>query len=226
MRQPLASKRTTLTAQLERLGGTLGYGPRVSQEQRQVFLSLVSGMRTDATVRARTMDRLLDAKRVDAETMALRRFMLEEIPAELLDITHAHDVIRMRLQPTMPEEAAQLAASIREVDRASAHVEAALDSLAAVADRDVLEAEGAIGRRVTAWTPEERAAYAEKFGLDALAAAVSREIVFGAPVRAGHPDTLSAPEARGATNADLSDFFKTFVDPAEAAADAALRPAA
>lgn len=227
MRRPLAEKRAGLIARLERLGASIGHAPRATEAQRQLFLTLVNEMRRDPEVRARMLDRLTAANKVDPETQAMRRFFLEELPPELLDLRHAHDLMRLRLQPSLPEEAAQLTDAIREVDRELSHVEAALDSIATHADRDVLQAEGAVGRRVSEWTPEERASYAARFGLDALARAVAREVMTGAPVRTGHPDhTAPSDDYHRTANADMSDFFKTFVDPAEAAADAALKPAA
>ena len=227
MRTPLMERRARALGKLEALGGTLGRAPRATESQRQLWLTVVSEMRRDPEVRARTLDRLLDAKRVDADTQAMRRFFLEDVPTELIDLTHAHGLMRLRLLPTMPEEAEAITAAVREIDRELDHVEASLDAIAASTDRDVLQEVGVIGRRVMEWTPEERATFAQQFGMDALSAAVARETVFGMTQRHGHPDSIAPTDAHlFEATADMSDFLKNFVDPAEAAADAALNNAA
>src|SRR5690606_18541799 len=84
MRKPLAERRARLVEKFTALGGSTGRASRASESQRQMWLTIVNEMRRDAEVRARTLDRLLDAKRVDADTQTMRRFFLEEVPTELI----------------------------------------------------------------------------------------------------------------------------------------------
>lgn len=220
LQRPLREKRQRLLATLDALDVNARAGRRPTQEQSQAWLTLVTEARRDPAVRARLFERLVDDQRLDGETQALRRFVLD-LPDELVDFAHARALIELRLSPAIPGEARGIAAAIDAVDRELSHLQTALDSIAAAADRDVLEAEGAVGPRIVEWTVEERAAFAAEHGMAALAEAVAREtLATHAPVRTAQAE--DDPERSRAAVADLAVFFGTAVLPAEAAADAAL----
>ena len=214
----LAAKLATLSAKLDALGASPLAGAKPSPDQRQMFLHWLSSDRDSLFAR-------VTSNRVDAETQMLRRLSLE-YPSEVTKMGHAHDLITLRLKPSLPAEAHELAVAANAITKEMGHLEEALDSIAAAADRDVLEAEGAVGKRITQWSPEERAAYLTKYGTDALARAVAREALLNSPIRDGNPFApVPDGEATEQASKDMSDFLASFVDPAEAAADAALKPA-
>lgn len=220
-RPVLAAKRRELEQKLDRIGALALQGTEASPEERQVFLSLVGAARVEPGMRQKLFDRLTDEADRSVETAKLRRFVLS-LPDELTNIAHARELIEIRLRPSLPAEAAQLAHAAAAVEREERNLEQALDAVTAAADRDVLEAEGAVGPRISTWTPEQRADYVREYGMDALGAAIAREALLGADAsRAREP----GEEDLRVASKDMSSFFSSVTDPAGAAADALLNPA-
>lgn len=221
--RPLRSKRESLLAKLDTLGASATEGRRPTQYEEQSFLQLASEARHDPRVRARLFERLTDEARVDGATQTMRRFFLA-LPDELTDLAHARTLIEMRLKPEIPREANELAAAVRAIDRQLEHVSTALTAIAESADRDVLESEGALGPRITTWTPEQRAEYASKHGLSALAEAVAREQVFaGRPGDAEPSEETQDPAAAEQAVKELAGFFAGHTAAAEKSAETALK---
>lgn len=220
-RAPLAAKMREIERRLDGIGALALKGTEANSDEKQVFLMMVAAQRSDPKMRERFWRRLTDEHDRTEETAKLRRFVLT-LPDELTNVAHARDLIELRLRPSMPQEYEELARAARAVEHEMRHIEVALDAITVASDRDVLEAEGAVGPRIRTWTPEQRAEYAARYGMDALASAIAREVLLGAESsRDRAPDEASQKLA----NADMSKFFEGAVNPAEAAADALLSPA-
>jgi len=203
-RRPLlAQKRRELEAKLDKLGALALAGAEATPAEEQAFLALWAAARTEPKVRERLLRRLADEADVTTETQKLRRYSLT-LPDELTNIAHARPLIELRLRPSLPAEAAALANAAAAVEQEARHVEQALDAIAAAASRDVLEAEGAVGPRIATWTPEQRAEFATKYGVEALGAAIARESLIGGDESRTRE---VAPDAQKVASADMAAFF-------------------
>lgn len=204
-------------AQLEAEGeARMGRAFSVSGDmiQREMDQKIFDRAASDPAVRTQLWRELTDGNRNDARTVRLRKMALALDPI-LTGLSDAHlNLIRLRLDPELPNEVRDLQVKALELDRELADTRALLTAIRESVRREDFEQLGVVGKPIGQWTAEERARYAEQVGMDRFREELYADLLFATelsgPVPANH---LVDSEGRAAAanaaeqHPDLKDFF-------------------
>lgn len=187
-------------AELEREHESLigkSYSVRADAARREMMAELVREGRRDPAIGAKIRERVSDRSRTDEDTQELRRYMLQLDPL-LSGLSEPHlQLIRMALEPTLPKQVNDIRIRAREIDTDIEDAEALMAAIASSVSREQFEELGVVGKPMSAWSPEERAAYFEKVGPDAFRADLEADMRFDRELDFGATPTSQAVDAEG-----------------------------
>lgn len=160
-------------ARAEKIAGR-AFSPEMSALEHAQAFELFREARANPKMREMLVDELTGPSE-DPRTVRLRKFTLAAHPllTGVSDAVYHH--VRLKLQPTLPGELAEIEESLADIRSQVDHTEVAMDSIIAHADHEALRAAGALRKRVVDWTPEERAEFVETHGVNEFRHAIYRD---------------------------------------------------